>query len=177
MGVQIGAKPDSGFDDPLGMLKDCHRRIERFLHILWVVAHQAQGRALTEEEATAVQSALSYFRSGGRRHTADEEESLFPRLRSVPVVDSFMDIGRLEGDHDYAGTLHQAIEALYAQWIAAGTLHAEDWHRLPGATEQLKRLYEEHIKIEEQIVFPCAAQALDSQAITAMGEEFRARRA
>jgi len=34
MAIQIGAKPDSGFDDPIGMLKDCHRRIERFLGIL-----------------------------------------------------------------------------------------------------------------------------------------------
>lgn len=30
MAFQIGAKPDSSFDDPIGMLKDCHRRIESF---------------------------------------------------------------------------------------------------------------------------------------------------
>jgi hypothetical protein len=34
MGTQAGAKPDSGFDDPVGMLKDCHRRIEPVLSIL-----------------------------------------------------------------------------------------------------------------------------------------------
>src|ERR1035437_214605 len=72
MGIQIGAKPDSGFDDPIGMLIDCHRRIERFLQILWVVADAAPGRALTDEEAAAAQSALHYFRVGGQRHTADE---------------------------------------------------------------------------------------------------------
>ena len=38
MGIQISAKPDSGFDDPLGMLKDCHRRIEHFLDIFCIVA-------------------------------------------------------------------------------------------------------------------------------------------
>lgn len=48
MGMQIGAKPDSGFNDPIGMLKDCHRRIEHFLGILCVVAKRAQGRGLTE---------------------------------------------------------------------------------------------------------------------------------
>ena len=72
MGIQIGAKPDSGFDDPIGMLEDCHRRIEQFLNILRVVAGRAQGRALSDEEAAAVQSAIQYFRSGGQRHTADE---------------------------------------------------------------------------------------------------------
>src|ERR1035438_2114885 len=79
MAIQIGAKPDSGFDDPIGMLIDCHRRIERFLHVLCVVADRAWNRALTDEEVTAVQSALQYFRVGGLRHTADEEESLLDR--------------------------------------------------------------------------------------------------
>ena len=72
VGIQIGAKPDSGFDDPIGMLMDCHRRIEHFLHILCAVAERAYGRALTAEETSAVQAALQYFRAGGRRHTADE---------------------------------------------------------------------------------------------------------
>ena len=82
MGIQIGAKPDSGFDDPIGMLKDCHRRIERFLGILCVVVNRVQGRSLIGEERDAVRAALQYFRTGGQRHTADEEESLFPRLRA-----------------------------------------------------------------------------------------------
>ena len=50
MAIQIGAKLDSGFDDPIGMLKDCHRRIESFLGIFCVVVDRAQGRRLTEEE-------------------------------------------------------------------------------------------------------------------------------
>ena len=82
MAVQIGAKLDSGFSDPIGMLKDCHRRIESFLGILCVVVGRAQGRALTSEERSAIQAAIQYFRVGGKRHTADEEESLFPRLRA-----------------------------------------------------------------------------------------------
>ena len=59
MAIQIGAKPDSGFDDPIGMLKDCHRRIESFLGILCVVVDRAQGRSLTDEERDAVKAALS----------------------------------------------------------------------------------------------------------------------
>jgi hypothetical protein len=58
MGIRIGAKPDNGFDDPIGMLKDCHRRIEHFLQTLCVVEERAAARAMTEEEATAVKPAL-----------------------------------------------------------------------------------------------------------------------
>lgn len=82
MAVQIGAKLDSGFSDPIGMLTDCHRRIESFLGILCVVVGRAQGRGLTIEERSAIRAALQYFRVGGKRHIADEEESLFSRLRA-----------------------------------------------------------------------------------------------
>ena len=119
MAIQIGAKPDSGFDDPIGMLKDCHRRIESFLGILCVVVDRAQGRSLTVEERDAVQAALQYFRTGGQRHTADEEESLFPRLRKSDAK-SFEEIDRLEDDHREANDLHCSVERLYTVWIESG---------------------------------------------------------
>ena len=176
MALQIGAKPDSGFDDPIGMLIDCHRRIERFLHVLCVVADRARNRALTDEEVTATQSALQYFHVGGLRHTSDEEKSLFPRLRAESIVANFEEIGRLKDDHRNANDLHATVDALYTAWIASGHLNSEDEQRLRSATEQLKHLYQEHIQVEEKIVFPRAAEMLDSGTITAIGQEFHARR-
>ena len=176
MAIQIGAKPDSGFDNPVGMLIDCHRRIERFLHILWMVAERANDRALTDEEAEAVLSALQYFRVGGQRHTADEEESLFPRLRAESIAGNFEEIGGLEDDHRHANNLHTMVDALYSAWIAAGVLSSEDELRLRSNTEQLKLLYEEHIQIEEKTVFPRAVKMLDTRTIAAIGQEFRERR-
>jgi hemerythrin-like domain-containing protein len=177
MGVQIGTKPDSGFDDPIGMLKDCHRRIEHFLHIICVVAERAQGRTLSQEEAAAVEAALHYFRIGGRRHTADEEESLFPRLRMSEALGNLRELGELENEHREANELHDAVNLLYAAWIKNDHLHEADQRRLNGATQRLKALYAEHIEIEEKVVFPRAAKALDGRTIAVIGEEFRARRA
>ena len=175
MAIQIGAKPDSGFDDPLGMLKDCHRRVEHFLHILCVVAERAAGGALSDEQAAAVQAALQYFRVGGKRHTADEEESLFPRLRA-DLSAEFAELARLESDHRSADDLHAAAENLYSQWIANGHLSSEEERQLIAGTQQLKRLYEAHIQVEENVVFPRAAELLDDEIIATIGREFRARR-
>jgi hemerythrin-like domain-containing protein len=176
MAIQIGAKPDSGFDDPIGMLVDCHRRIERSLHVLCVVADRAHDRPLTDQESESVQSALRYFRSGGQRHTCDEEESLFPRLRAEFDSGSFKELTALESDHRNANELHLAVDSLYSAWIASGQLSSDEEQRLVSATIQLKQLYEAHIQIEERIVFPRAAEMLDSGTIEAIGQEFRARR-
>jgi hemerythrin-like domain-containing protein len=173
MGIQIGAKPDSGFDDPLGMLSDCHRRIEHFLGILCLVAERAQGRALTAEETSAVEAAINYFQVGGQRHTKDEEESLFPRLMAAGGFD---ELERLEQDHDEATRTHAEIEELYRSWVASGALNDSNSHRLLAATGRLRDLYKAHIQMEDTVVFPKAAQVLDPIAIVQIGEEFRARR-
>jgi hemerythrin-like domain-containing protein len=162
MAIQIGAKPDSGFDDPIGMLKDCHRRIETFLGILCVVVDRAQGRNLTDEERDAVKA-------------ADEEESLFPRLRKSNAK-SFEEIDRLENDHHEANDLHGSVERLYSAWIESGGLGLEDAQQLRSQTARLKQLYSDHIQVEETIVFARAIQVLDSHTIAAIGTEFRFRR-
>jgi hemerythrin-like domain-containing protein len=175
MAIQIGAKPDSGFDDPIGMLADCHRRVESFLDILCVVVERAQNRALTDEEKTAVQSALHYFKQGGQRHTADEEESLFPRLRgsSNPAIEA---ITGLQSDHRRANRLHDSIEGIYQSWISSGKLTPEEQDQLLSQTGELRELYSAHIQVEETVVFPYAAKVLDSQVIAKMGAEFKMRR-
>lgn len=176
MGIQIGAKPDSGFDNPIGMLTDCHRRIERFLHILCLVAERAHGRALTAEETEAVEAALHYFQEGGQRHNADEEDSLFPRLRTLSSNEDWQEVAALVSDHRHAGELHAAVEDLYHAWIAAGSLTDEEEAKLLSATGELRHLYEAHIRTEEEIVFPRAARLLDRSAVEAIGKEFRTRR-
>jgi hemerythrin-like domain-containing protein len=176
MPVQIGAKLDSGFDDPLGMLCDCHRRIERFLRVLCEVARGAQGRVLSDEEQDAVRAALRYFREGGERHNRDEEDSLFPRLRRAGATDDLRAVDALEHEHADAGELHATVDQLYTWWMADGALKAEETRVLLGATSSLEQLYATHIATEETVVFPHAAKMLDPAAIAEMGTEFRARR-
>ncbi|MGC1462908.1 MAG: hemerythrin domain-containing protein [Terracidiphilus sp.] len=176
MAVQIGARPDSGFDDPIGMLTDCHRRIERFLDILCRVAQKAQGRALNHDEQSAVQTAIRYFDESGPRHNMDEEESLFPRLQDMNTATLLEELRRLESDHQEADALHEEAAHLYARWIADAGLSAREKTRLLTITEHLQRLYQKHIQIEENIVFPLATKLLDLSALAAMGSEFKSRR-
>src|SRR5579864_7216969 len=109
MPITIGAKRASDFTDPIGMLGDCHRRIERFLNALVAIAAQEKGGPLTEPHRTALATSLRYFREAGPKHTADEEESLFPRLRRIDLARTRAILARidcLEQDHECAGRAH-----------------------------------------------------------------------
>ena len=125
MPLQIGAKAHS-FSDPTGLLWGCHRRIEMFLGSLQRVADVID-RPLTEEARSALESALRYFRDSAPKHTADEEESLFPRLMQIQdpeIENALASLDALEADHHQANTLHGEVDVL-------GTRCLEE-HRLPG---------------------------------------------
>src|SRR5215471_17459172 len=106
--IKIGARPDHGFDEPLGLLSDCHRRIEHFLAVLASIAERSKG-PLSPSERSQLEGALSYFATAAPRHTADEEQSLFPRLRASqdPAARAALDtVARLEHDHAIADGRH-----------------------------------------------------------------------
>jgi len=177
MPVVIGAKPESSFADPVGLLQDCHRRIERFLSVL----SQVSGRAsLSAEERQSLEAALRYFREAAPRHTADEEESLFPRLRAGQTSESkaaLAKIDALENDHAQAGRLHAEVEKLGQKRLAGGSLAAEESRRFSDLVADLVQLYTGHIAVEENEVFPLAASMLDQSQRASVGAEMAARRA
>ena len=181
MPISIGAKQESDFTDPIGMLGDCHRRIERFLGVLENLASQRAGAALTPADQTkALSTSLRYFREAAPKHTADEEESLFPRLRSAAGKQrascSSNRIDALEGDHRAAVKGHQEVEALGQTWLGQGVLSPEDASRLTAILRQLAALYAGHIAMEDQEVFPAAAKLLSPSDREAVGAEMAARR-
>jgi hypothetical protein len=83
MPLQIGRPPDHNFTEPLGLLSDCHRRIEYFLGVLITVTGRTPGGLLTPAQCAALEAALAYFATASPKHTTDEEDSLFPRLRGT----------------------------------------------------------------------------------------------
>ncbi|MBE0658928.1 MAG: hemerythrin domain-containing protein [Bryobacteraceae bacterium] len=179
MPVQIGGKPESTFDDPIGLLGDCHRRVERFLGVLVKVAGDARGQALTVEQREALESALRYFRDAAPKHTADEEQSLFPRMRAAggPAMEAVLaQVDALEADHARAGKAHDEVDSLGRRWIESGQLPEDDAARLCDVVSELAALYRNHIAIEDREVFPAAAAALTAEQRKAIGEEMAARR-
>jgi iron-sulfur cluster repair protein YtfE (RIC family) len=122
---------------------------------------------------------LQYFREAAPAHTADEEESLFPRLRQNSGADAMAVMARidsLEQEHECAAEVHDEVDRLGRQWLDQGTLHPDEASRLATLLDQLDRLYHRHIRIEETEVFPLAANLLTASERRSLGKEMASRR-
>jgi hemerythrin-like domain-containing protein len=177
MPVQIGVKTHN-FTDPTGLLSDCHRRIEMFLGILEAVAEVLDHPA-TDETSRALESALRYFGQAAPRHTADEEESLFPRLRQIhdPEIESALSrFEQLEEEHRWAAPLHADVERLGAQYLSTGTLSRPEIDAFRKDVARLSSMYKQHIGVEDELVFPLAARLLSDAEKATIAEEMASRR-
>ena len=177
--IQINRRPDHDFDEPLGLLSDCHRRIEHFLDTLIAVHTKAGTETLSASDRSALEAALQYFKTAAPRHTADEEESLFPRLRESAdpaAVRALAVIDGLEHDHDEANADHEAVDMLVRRWLNAGMLAPAESADLGRRLSGLRMLYQRHIAVEDQDLFPAAARVLNEDQIGQIGREMAARR-
>jgi hemerythrin-like domain-containing protein len=179
MFLKIGQPSDHGFDQPLGLLSDCHRRIEHFLSVLCTTADRARGGPLTPAEQRQLEDALRYFATAAPKHTADEEDSVFPRLRRAnepAALEALDTVRRLERDHQQANEHHAEIDRLGRLWLVRGALSAEDTGALRERLSRLAAIYRDHIRVEDQELFPAAARLLSAADLREIGGEMAARR-
>ncbi len=179
MPVKLGAQAEHGFDQPLGLLCDCHRRIEHFLGLLVKVHQACRGGALSGEPRSAVEAALKYFTSAAPRHTEDEEQSLFPRLRgqgAAATGAALQKLAELEAEHEVADTLHGQVDSLFRRWLESGPLPGPDEGELERALATLRGIYTRHIQVEEREVFPLAGTVLSPNQLAELGREMARRR-
>lgn len=177
MYVQLGAKPEHDFHNPIGLLGDCHRRIRTFLGALLRVIGEVGDEELPPLYRDGLERALTYFRVAGPLHTLDEEDSLFPRLRILcpdhPILD---DVSRLHDDHDRADGWHAEVERLGQIWLKDGVLDTDDRALMAQNLASLKELYEAHLELEDTKLFPLAAGVLSPEHLAQMGDEMADRR-
>lgn len=181
MAVTLGARPQADFDQPLGLLSDCHRRIEHFLGVLGRIVKLNRGGELSDEHRRAVETCLHYFNHAAPKHTADEEQSLFPRLRELAesdgrVREALARIDALEADHHAADDAHAEIREWFERWLSVGSLAPVQVRRLENLLEMLEGLYARHIDVEDNQVFRLAAEVLDEEELEKIGREMAQRR-
>lgn len=179
MPIALGTESQPGFDQPLELMKDCHRRIERFIDVLIRVIDETAGGALPDEHRRAIETALAYFAIAAPRHTRDEEDSLFPRMRksSDPAVAEALErIESLEADHVVATRAHRRVDKIGRRWLENNAISSDEANEMRRTLGELHQAYDRHIRMEDEDIFPLAARVLTDGELEAIGTEMKARR-
>lgn len=179
MPVTIGSKRENNFTDPIGLLTDCHRRIESFLSILQKVAEERKGQALEGEYRVSWEKALQYFRHAAPKHTADEEDSLFPRLKNAGGLANAAALGnvdQLHDEHEHADKLHRELDELGQKWLSEKMPDPSKTEAIRHIIQELADLYAKHIRLEEEAIFPLSAEVLSTAEKLEIGREMAERR-
>ena len=167
--------PGAGFDEPFEMLDACHDRVRRSLGLLQRLCDHVRGQGGDADARQAARDVLRYFDIAAPLHHEDEELHVFPPLlaqeHDAPLVTL---VRQLQRDH----------VRMAERWATArGPLQAMADGQLPAfsaeheaALDGFAECYADHLRHEDDSIYPAARALLDPGAQSAMGQEMARRR-
>ena len=169
------------FANPLGLLVHCHERIEGQLETLCRAAEVLRSGDLKSilRAFAAIDAACKHFAIAGAKHTADEEESLFPRLRKhggAGGEEALAAMTELESQHRTAEQMHKQFDEFVLTLPRDGSADSRELDCFSEMASELFAFYRPHIFMENNLVFPIAGRVLPASEINALGQEMRERR-
>lgn len=175
LSIALPGAATAGFDTPLAMLGECHRRVERQCATLQRLVPHLAAHGSDSAAREAAEAVMRYFDLAAPNHHADEEQDLFPAL-----------LESMAGSD--AVCLREIIESLLAdhreldrRWAALRrTLQAvaeRQPARLEAADVQaFAALYTRHIAREEGELLPMAEGLLGQDELDRIGAAMKHRR-
>lgn len=170
--VQFAEK--ATLDYPLEHLTACHRRIEERLATLErVIPHFADKR---EEALAAIASAMRFFDTNGNWHTADEEESLFPRIASGLNEEESALVAKLEAQHQEAEAIFARLRAVVAKLKEENPCSQQRIKEYAELCGTLCAIYREHIQVEDSRIPAIGRRILSPRELDLISQEMKLRR-
>jgi iron-sulfur cluster repair protein YtfE (RIC family) len=168
----VGGLGNKGRKGPLDMLERSHRRLEENLNQLRAAAEAIAGGPATDADRATVCEVVEFFERSVTRHEADEEQSLFPRLRERGAIDPVLDT--LVDEHREHNRLHRRLREITDTWRDRPPTLDSAQHLLRLVVE-IQDAYARHLELEERQLFP-AARELSTRALAEAADEMQARR-
>jgi hemerythrin-like domain-containing protein len=161
-------------EDALDLLTGCHQRIRHFTAAAVKLAH-AQG-ASPEDIRQAAAGVHRYYSVSLPLHEADEEATMRPRLDAV-VSERVRHA--LVAMHDQHQAIDELIERLLPLLMLVkrnpDTLH-DAGNEMCSITKALQDVFNAHLQLEEEVIFPAIRESLADEDRAAMLAEMRTRR-
>jgi pyridoxamine 5'-phosphate oxidase len=173
------SSPSAGYDQPLEMWIDCHKRIARMNALLQRLVDHLKHHAVDKHAGVTATSIRRYFDEAAPRHHEDEEVDLFPRLlerlraqgnaEATQAITQAIDT--LLADHAEMHDLYQVVRAQLQQVEAGRDPHFDDTQIMLFVTR-----YRAHIEVEESVIAPALKRALKAKDLKDIGRAMAARR-
>ena len=156
--------------DAVALLLGCHQRIRHFTRM---AVELSRGAAPAEQVGAAARSVQRYYTQALPLHEADENDSVYPRLRAAAPPAELAAANQAMVDQ------HRGLNALIAdlvpQWEAIALDPAQAPASGPGA-QALQVAWHEHLGLEERVIFPSLRARLSPDDLAAIRQEMAERR-
>ncbi len=169
--------PVASWEHPFEMLRACHERVQRMLNLLGKLQAHVVRNGVDEQAQQAARDVMRYFDQAAPLHHEDEEIHVFPAAQRLGNSDVIAAVHHLHAEH-------HGMEAAWQQLRVdlQTLLDLPPSAPLPPAwqtveqVQHFRSLYGEHIRIEEELVYPLVEAGLTPESTEAMGREMSARR-
>lgn len=170
--------PDAGFEAPFEMLTACHERVHRMLRLLARLQQHLADKGWDSQAAEAARDVMRYFDQAAPLHHDDEELHVFPALLARGSEGERAVVRRLQADHEAMGQAwSQARELLLGVRDAGAREHWQPWDEAAlQVLADFSGRYDEHIRLEEELVYPAAQTVLDARSLSTMAADMQRRR-
>ena len=133
---------------------------------------------MLQDAAAALAYEVEVLEAIDKLHTADEEESLFPRLRANLKDDTAVLEPltlSLELQHENEQAAFKRVKAVVKSIAAAGPQSTDDASSCEDLVRELASICRPHMALENDNLLPLARKALQPQDLTAICTEMRRR--
>ncbi len=167
-------QPAPAHRDGVDLLDACHRQTRMTLGTLAALISRIDRLGVDAQARALAAEVVEFFGTTGRLHHEDEERHVFPRLLASPDAELVQAVQRLQQDH---GWIEEDWRELGPQIDAlAGGQSWVDLDVLREGVEIFIALSQEHMALEESLIYPALKAQLAAQDRRAMGREMVARR-
>lgn len=171
--VLIGRGPRQVNDNLVDLLLECHQRIRSFCALACKIGERSDYGS--DEVVEACLGVVRYFTLALPLHVQDEEESILPRLTGKQShVDEAL--ATMQAQHANHQRPIERLVTLCRALAEPSTASADLGSELRAVAPSLERELNEHLVLEESLIFPAIASYLGAEEQAEIVRELRARR-
>jgi hemerythrin-like domain-containing protein len=161
--------PATTMADEFAALDHCHQEVLRTLGLLGTLVQQLERAGVDAQARGMASDIVRFFNQTARQHHADEEQQVFPSLLASGNSELVQHVLHLQQDHGWLEEDWLTLEPQLSAIAAGYSWYDIDMLRL--ALPVFTELYQDHIDLEESLIYPEARARMLGRTHAGRGRE------